>query len=40
MHAAGCQQVFFGVESGCQKVLNAVSKKTNVEQNEKAIRMA
>ncbi|MGD0450172.1 MAG: radical SAM protein [Candidatus Bathyarchaeia archaeon] len=40
MHAAGCQQVFFGVESGCQKILNAVSKKTNVEQNEKAIKMA
>jgi anaerobic magnesium-protoporphyrin IX monomethyl ester cyclase len=40
MHAAGCQQVFFGVESGCQKVLNAISKKTRVEQNEKAIKMA
>jgi anaerobic magnesium-protoporphyrin IX monomethyl ester cyclase len=40
MRAAGCQQVFFGVESGCQKVLNAISKKTRVEQNEKAIKMA
>jgi radical SAM superfamily enzyme YgiQ (UPF0313 family) len=40
MHAAGCEQVFFGVESGCQKVLNAISKKTRVEQNEKAIKMA
>jgi radical SAM superfamily enzyme YgiQ (UPF0313 family) len=40
MKAAGCQQVFFGVESGCQKILDAVNKKTSIEQNEKAIRMA
>jgi len=40
MRAAGCQQVFFGVESGCQKVLKAINKKTRVEQNEKAIKMA
>jgi anaerobic magnesium-protoporphyrin IX monomethyl ester cyclase len=40
MKASGCEQVFFGVESGCQKILNAISKKTRVEQNEKAIKMA
>lgn len=40
MKAAGCQQVFFGVESGCQEILDAVNKKTTIEQNEKAIRIA
>jgi anaerobic magnesium-protoporphyrin IX monomethyl ester cyclase len=40
MKAAGCQQVFFGVESGCQQILDAVSKKTSIEQNQKAIKMA
>jgi anaerobic magnesium-protoporphyrin IX monomethyl ester cyclase len=40
MKSAGCQQVFFGVESGCQLILDAVSKKTSIEQNEKAIKMA
>jgi anaerobic magnesium-protoporphyrin IX monomethyl ester cyclase len=40
MREANCQQVFFGVESGCQKILNAVKKGTTVEQNERAIRLA
>jgi anaerobic magnesium-protoporphyrin IX monomethyl ester cyclase len=40
MKETGCQQVFFGVESGCQTILDAVNKQTTVEQNEKAIRMA
>lgn len=40
MKEVGCQQVFFGAESGCQKVLDAVNKKTTIEQNEKAIKMA
>jgi anaerobic magnesium-protoporphyrin IX monomethyl ester cyclase len=40
MKANNCQQVFFGAESGCQYVLDAVKKKTNVEQNETAIKMA
>jgi radical SAM superfamily enzyme YgiQ (UPF0313 family) len=40
MKETGCQQVFFGVESGCQTILDAVNKRTTVEQNEKAIRMA
>jgi anaerobic magnesium-protoporphyrin IX monomethyl ester cyclase len=40
MKANNCQQVFFGAESGCQSVLNAVNKRTTVEQNEAAIKMA
>ena len=40
MKVAGCQQVFFGVESGCQEVLDAVNKKTSIEQNENAIKLA
>jgi len=40
MKEVGCQQVFFGVESGCQKVLDAVNKRTTIEQNLKAVRMA
>jgi radical SAM superfamily enzyme YgiQ (UPF0313 family) len=40
MREANCQQVFFGVESGCQKILDAVKKGTTVKQNEKAIRIA
>jgi anaerobic magnesium-protoporphyrin IX monomethyl ester cyclase len=40
MKATNCKQVFFGVESGCQDILNAVKKRTTVEQNEKAIKMA
>lgn len=40
MRDANCQQVFFGVESGCQKILDAVNKGTTVEQNRRAIKMA
>ncbi|PVX25748.1 MAG: hypothetical protein CW691_03590 [Candidatus Bathyarchaeum sp.] len=40
MRDANCQQVFFGVESGCQNILDAVNKGTTVEQNKKAIKMA
>jgi anaerobic magnesium-protoporphyrin IX monomethyl ester cyclase len=40
MREANCQQVFFGVESGCQKILDAVKKGTSVEQNETAIKLA
>jgi radical SAM superfamily enzyme YgiQ (UPF0313 family) len=40
MREANCQQVFFGVESGCQKILNAVNKGTTVEQNKAAIKLA
>jgi anaerobic magnesium-protoporphyrin IX monomethyl ester cyclase len=37
MRAANCQLVSFGVESGCQKILDAVKKKTTIKQNETAI---
>jgi radical SAM superfamily enzyme YgiQ (UPF0313 family) len=40
MRETNCQQVFFGAESGCQAILDAVKKRTTVEQNEKAIKMA
>jgi radical SAM superfamily enzyme YgiQ (UPF0313 family) len=40
MREANCQQVFFGVESGCQQMLNAMNKRTSIEQNEKAIKWA
>ena len=40
MREAKCQLVSFGVESGSQKILDAVKKKTTVEQNERAIRLA
>ncbi|MCL2288591.1 MAG: B12-binding domain-containing radical SAM protein [Candidatus Bathyarchaeota archaeon] len=40
MKNTNCQQVFFGIESGCQHVLDAVNKRTTVEQNESAIKMA
>ena len=40
MRETKCQQVFFGVESGCQKILDAVKKRTTVEQNAKAIKLA
>lgn len=40
MKKAGCQQIFFGVESGSQKILDIIGKGTTVEQNERAIRMA
>jgi len=37
MREAKCQLVSFGVESGSQKILDAVNKRTTVEQNERAI---
>jgi anaerobic magnesium-protoporphyrin IX monomethyl ester cyclase len=40
MREAGCQQILFGVESGCQRVLDAINKETSVEQNEKAVKLA
>ena len=40
MRDANCQLVSFGVESGSQKILNAMKKGTTVERNEKAIRWA
>jgi radical SAM superfamily enzyme YgiQ (UPF0313 family) len=40
MRAANCEVVYFGVESGCQKILDAVGKKTSIQQNENAIKWA
>ncbi len=40
MHKAGCNEVSFGVESGCQKILDAVHKKFELSQAEKAIKWA
>jgi len=40
MKEANCQLVSFGVESGCQKILDTMKKGTTVEQNERAIRWA
>ena len=40
MREAGCQEIFFGVESGSQQILDAMDKKTSIEQNEKAIKWA
>ncbi|MCW4015414.1 MAG: cobalamin-dependent protein [Candidatus Bathyarchaeota archaeon] len=40
MKEANCQQVFFGIESGCQQMLNTMKKRTSIEQNEQAIKWA
>ncbi len=40
MHKAGCNGVSFGVESGCQRILDAVHKKFELTQAEKAIKWA
>jgi anaerobic magnesium-protoporphyrin IX monomethyl ester cyclase len=40
MRAANCQCIHFGVESGSQKMLDAMKKGTTVEQNERAIKWA
>jgi radical SAM superfamily enzyme YgiQ (UPF0313 family) len=38
MSKAHCNEVGFGIESGCQKMLNAFNKKVTVEQSENAIK--
>jgi radical SAM superfamily enzyme YgiQ (UPF0313 family) len=40
MKTANCQLVSFGAESGCQKILDAVNKRTTIELNEKAVKLA
>jgi len=40
MRDADCQLVSFGAESGCQTILDAVKKRTTIEQNETAVRLA
>ena len=39
MKKAGCKLIHYGVESGSQKMLNAMRKGTTVEQNERAIKL-
>ena len=39
MRDANCQLIHFGVESGSQKMLDAMKKGTTVEQNERAIKL-
>jgi anaerobic magnesium-protoporphyrin IX monomethyl ester cyclase len=40
MREAKCSLVSFGIESGSQKILDAVKKRTTVKQNEMAIKLA
>ncbi len=40
MRKAGCMAVCYGIESGSQKILDTISKRTTVEQNARAIRWA
>jgi len=40
MKKAGCYRVYFGIESGNQKILNNIKKGINLEQVIKAVRMA
>jgi len=39
MKKAGCEIVTFGIEAGCQRILDTIHKKTSVEQNERGIKM-
>ena len=38
MHAAGCQMIYVGVESGSQRILNQMNKKNTVEKNAEFIK--
>jgi len=40
MAGAGCRYIFFGLESGSQKILDYYEKKTTVEKGEKAVELA
>lgn len=37
---AGCNYIVYGLESGSQKILDSMNKKTKVEQNKRAVEMA
>jgi len=39
MKGAGCWQIWYGIESGSQRVLDAIKKHTSIEQIEKAVQM-
>jgi radical SAM superfamily enzyme YgiQ (UPF0313 family) len=38
MHKAGCDEICFGVESGCQRIRDSLKKKVTTEQCENAIK--
>ena len=40
LREAGCEEIAFGIESGSQKILNAMNKRVTVEQNIETIRQA
>jgi hypothetical protein len=40
MKSSGCSLVHFGIEAGSQAVLDAVGKKTTIEQARRAVRLA
>ncbi|OGS23744.1 MAG: hypothetical protein A2297_05005 [Elusimicrobia bacterium RIFOXYB2_FULL_48_7] len=40
MAKAGCYRVYFGIESGSQKVLDSIHKKFKLDQAEKAVKLA
>jgi anaerobic magnesium-protoporphyrin IX monomethyl ester cyclase len=40
MRKTNCQQIFFRIDSGCQKTLDALNQKTSIEQNKNAIKWA
>jgi len=39
MRNAGCWILFLGIESGCQKILDAIGKRINIEQARKAVKI-
>jgi len=39
MKASGCTEIFFGFESGSQKILNLMNKHTSVAKNKEAVEM-
>lgn len=38
MRSAGCERIYFGIESGCQKILDTIAKGITREQIEKTIK--
>lgn len=40
MKQAGCWMIGFGIESGSQKILNMIGKKTTLEQSRKAVKLS
>lgn len=39
MKQAGCSAIYFGIESGSQRILDLLRKETTVEQNESAVKL-